>query len=98
MRAAEQGDVEAQLTVARAYCWGNMGLPQNGKKAMEMYMKLAQQGHPVAQCGLGDMYSYGLGIPRNIDKAKEWFQKAAEQGDRYGETRLRDVLSYHHNS
>jgi hypothetical protein len=44
-------------------------------------MKYAsEQGHALAQHGLGFMYLEGECVEQNGEKAIEWFTKAAEQG------------------
>ncbi len=49
--------------------------------ALEWYLKAAEQGHPIAQQNLGEMYFFGQGVNRDVDIALEWYLKAAEQGD-----------------
>jgi TPR repeat protein len=43
-------------------------------------MKLAEQGHAMAQFNLGVMYNNGEGVPENDKTAVMWYTKAAEQG------------------
>ncbi|MCK5003212.1 MAG: sel1 repeat family protein, partial [Gammaproteobacteria bacterium] len=40
----------------------------------------AEQGHAVAQHGLGFMYMEGECTEQNAQEAIKWFEKAAEQG------------------
>ena len=40
----------------------------------------ADQGHPIAQHGLGFMYLHGECVDKNEAEAAKWFEKAAEQG------------------
>ena len=40
----------------------------------------AEQGHAVAQHGLGFMYMEGECVEKNPEEAIKWFLKAAEQG------------------
>ena len=54
--------------------------PQNNKEAAVWYQKVADQGHAIAQCNLGLMYSEGRGVPKIIVKALSWVRKAAAQG------------------
>ncbi|KAF9343093.1 hypothetical protein BGX26_006274, partial [Mortierella sp. AD094] len=49
-------------------------------KAMEWYLKAANQGNAVALNNLGEMYQYGKGVPQDYSKAMEWYLKAAKQG------------------
>ena len=55
-------------------------MSQSDKKAAVWFRKAADQGHAVAQYGLGNMYKEGRGVPKNIAKALSWFRKAAAQG------------------
>ena len=43
-------------------------------------IKLAKQGHTIAQFNLGVMYDEGTGIPQDDIAAVKWYRKAAEQG------------------
>jgi TPR repeat protein len=56
-------------------------LPQDMKKAMEWYMKSAQQGMPEAERRIGLAYEFGEMLPRGRPLAIEWLSKAAAQGD-----------------
>jgi len=50
------------------------------KEAIELSIKLADQGNADAQYQLGSMYSLGFVVPNNNKKAIEWWIKAADQG------------------
>ena len=56
------------------------GVEQSYEKAVEWYLKAAEQGFAWAQHQLGYMYESGHGVERSDEKAREWYQKAAEQG------------------
>lgn len=43
--------------------------------------KAAEEGDPVAQRSLGDMYSTGAGVAKDPVEAAKWYRKAAEQGE-----------------
>src|SRR5450631_132787 len=49
-------------------------------KAVEVWRALADQGVPMAQYRLGDMYAEGKGVEQNDTTAMQWFQRAAEHG------------------
>ena len=49
-------------------------------QAIELFRKVAEQGHANAQNYLGHMYSDGLGVTQDDKQAFEWYRKAAEQG------------------
>ena len=47
------------------------------------WLKLAaEQGHPDAQCALGEMYFFGRGVNRSQRDAAKWFYKAAAKGSK----------------
>jgi TPR repeat protein len=49
-------------------------------KAMEWYLKAANQGHAQAQVMIGWYYKHGYAVEANTDKALDWYLKAAKQG------------------
>ena len=66
---------------------------KNEKKAIEWFLKAAEQGNAVAQSKLGIVYFYGTnGVKRNENKGREWYLKAAEQGHTNAQFNL--ALSY----
>jgi len=78
---AEQGDADAQFNLGKMYFLGQIGAPQDYKKAVYWFEKAADQGNVLAQNLLGYMYSHGQGVTQDYKKAVYWFEKAAEQGD-----------------
>ena len=50
------------------------------KKALEFYLKAANQGNVSAQNNLAMMYSNGIGVKPSDEEAVKWFCKAAMQG------------------
>ncbi len=79
LKAAENGDPQAQLSIAGAYFDGDH-VVQDKKKGLEWYQKAAQNGNPVAQYNLGILYYDGDGTPVDKKKSFEWYKKAAENG------------------
>ena len=59
-----------------AYYAGS-GLPQSHAQAAAWFSKAAQQGYPLAQYYLGDMYAKGLGVARDDQQAYFWLSLAA---------------------
>ena len=78
LASAEQGNAQAQDTLASLYVYGR-GVTQDFSKAVEWFTKSANQGFPPAQHSLGICYKSGLGVSSNRATADEWFQKAADQ-------------------
>ena len=79
LKAAEQGDAQAQTKLGVMYFKGK-GVPQNYNEAAKWYTKAAEQGDAKAQSSLGSMYVQGIGVPQNDYEAFKWYTKAAEQG------------------
>jgi len=96
IKAAQQGDAEAQYNLGAMYHIGE-GALQDHKKALSWYKgegvpqdyqkffywtkKAVQQGHAGAQFNLGLMYFQGKEVPQDYKKAVYWYEKSAEQGD-----------------
>jgi len=68
-----------QFNIGKMYEKGK-GVSQSYDKAMEWYLKAADQGHPDALFDIGKMYSNGEGVPQSHEEAMDWYQKAANQG------------------
>ncbi len=54
---------------------------KNYQKAVEWYLKAAEQDDKYAQYNLGYCYDKGQGVEQDYQKAVEWYTKAAEQGN-----------------
>jgi hypothetical protein len=72
LRAAEQGDANAQHNLANRFESGQ-GVPQNYAEAVKWYRKAANQKHPMAQANLGVMYERGHGVRQDFVQAEMWF-------------------------
>ena len=92
LKAAAQGDTEAQYTLGLMYETGGMNtrsrVPKDEAKAAEWYrkaaegiMKAAEQGDATAQFKLGMMYGRGNGVQKNLVRAYAWMNIAAMQGN-----------------
>jgi TPR repeat protein len=79
IKAAEQGDADAQFNLGVMYDKGQ-GVAQDYSQAADWYRKAAEQGNANAQYNLGVMYLNGQGAPQDDSQAANWFRKAAEQG------------------
>jgi TPR repeat protein len=62
-------------------------------KALEWYLKAANQGHAQAQNNIGALYAFGQGVEKSITKAIEWYTKAAKNGNVYAQKNLAHI--YH---
>ena len=76
--AAEQGDINAQVSLGQMYLVGRGG-PRSDIKAAHWYLKAAEQGHTEAQVIIGLLYEEGQGVPQDYLEASGWYQKASEQ-------------------
>lgn len=54
-------------------------------RAIESYLKAAEQNHAMAQFNLGVMYANGQGVGADERQARVWFARAAQQQDPGGE-------------
>ena len=64
------------------------GTVKNYEKALEWFLKGANQGNAYLQYRVGEMYYEGQGTVKNYKKALEWFQKAADQGYEDAQSKL----------
>lgn len=80
LKAAEQGNAEAQYNVALCYYLGD-GVEEDKRTAFNWFLKAAEQGDAEAQCYVGYYYDEGKGgaVEENKKIAFEWYLKAAEQ-------------------
>ena len=73
-------DPEGQFHLGQMYMEG-AGTKKNVLKAMDLYVKSADQGNVDAQLCLGCMYMNGDGVKKCNHLAIKWLQKAADQED-----------------
>ena len=90
---AENGDAEAQLSVAM-YSQGRRDRNEEDlRNAFITFQKLAEEDSSTAQTYLGLMYQFGDGIEQNSTKAVYWIRKAAAQGDEDAQGLLRNLYT-----
>lgn len=82
LKAAEAGDVEAQVSVGHHYYKGEGG-ENSYSKAFEWFNKAAEAGNTDAMWWLGTLYKDGDGVDKDYDEAVKWFKKASDIGDSY---------------
>lgn len=90
-KTAEQGDAEAQHSLARRYDNGD-GVAKDESEAAKWYRRAAEQGHAEAQFCLAWDYANGKGVTKDQSEAVKWYHKAAEQGHAKAQYNL--ALSY----
>lgn len=64
------------------------------RKAMQIWLPLAEHEDASAQAGLGFMYYRGLGVAIDNQKAAHWLRKAAEHGQPEGQMMLGTLYFY----
>jgi TPR repeat protein len=75
-KAAEQGEVRAQLWLGVFYEHGQNGVERDYLQAFKWLSMAAKQGQPDGQVTLGQMYEDGEGIPQDYLLAAYWYRKA----------------------
>ena len=86
-KAAEQGNVEAQVSLAYMYYEG-IGVDQNYEEAAKFYTLAAEQGNHGAQFILSAMYESGKGVEKNPEKAWAWYIKSVENSGAIAQNNL----------
>ena len=81
MKAAEDGDPEAQFTVANSMLAdAELNLAYSAK-AVEFLQRAAEQGHKRAMLRLGLLHRVGVGALQNYALAAKWIETAATLGE-----------------
>jgi TPR repeat protein len=62
--------------------------------AYSNFLPLAEQGHVLAQNGLGRMHSTGRGVPQDDAEALRWYRLAAEQGNAGAQYNIGRIYQY----
>jgi TPR repeat protein len=76
LKAAEQGDPDAQFTLGRFHFSG-IGVKLDYAEAVHWFRKAAEQNHVVAQYGLAIAYYQGKGTTQDNVRAHMWMHLAA---------------------
>ena len=77
----EMGNAEAYHQLGAHYAGGELGLPQDLTKAMELWRKAGELGCAGGNSHLGESYRLGRGVDINIKKAYHYYELAAMGGD-----------------
>ena len=75
VKAANQGDMNAQADLAQMYCKGR-GVEKNMPAAIRLYRQAAEQGHVDACWSLSGIYLMGDGVARDRDESERWGLRA----------------------
>lgn len=87
-RLANKGHINSLTTLGLNYDKG-FGVPQNYKKAVELFRKAAENNDPIAQYHLGVKYVNGHGVKENPFEAYIWFAIAFNNGNELAADPLR---------
>lgn len=79
-KAAEQGNVEAQVALGRIYFKGHPAVPKDLARARAWFARAAGAHHPSAAYFLGVMSQNGDGAAADLAEAARWFEIAANAG------------------
>ncbi|KAG0174171.1 hypothetical protein DFQ28_004662 [Apophysomyces sp. BC1034] len=94
-KAAEQGHLEAELSLSGWYLTGTEGiLRQNDAEAYLWARKAADRGYAKAEYAVGYYTETGIGIRQNLDEAKKWYMRAAAQNNQRAMQRLTELKKY----
>ncbi len=91
LKAAEQGNADAQLVVGNRYAYGK-GVPQDYTQAIVWYTKAAEQWNASAQFRLAEMYALGQGVSQDDKIAYILSNLAASKGGDFI-VLYRDIIS-----
>ncbi|NNP72081.1 hypothetical protein A7P53_06335 [Acinetobacter defluvii] len=74
LKAAEQGDADAQTSIGKMYQNGRYWVEMDLKKAFEWFLKAAEQNNKDAQFYVGYAYYHGLGVDEDYKTAFYWIR------------------------
>ena len=80
VRAADEGDHQAQFLLAETYYKGSNGVSKNDTQAWRWYLAAADQ-NPKASFMLARMAKYGEGKEKDLALSVHWLKKSSEQGN-----------------
>ncbi|CAG8530730.1 3258_t:CDS:2 [Paraglomus occultum] len=88
-RAAEKGEVEANMALSKWYLCGAEGyFEQNEALAYQHAEKAASKGLPAAEFAMGYFHEVGVFVQADLQKANAWYTKAAAHGNVDAKSRL----------
>ena len=80
-KRVERRDRQAMCNMAVMYRYGDLGLPVDQVKCIDLLRQSAGLGLPDAQCKLGSFHCNGeMGLEHNEEEAVKYWEKAAEGG------------------
>ena len=82
-KAAKQGHIEAQMTLALIY-GGSDVVPENDAESAKWYRRASEQGSGEAQYMLGLYYVDGVGVPQDFVLGHMWLNISGANGSAPG--------------
>jgi TPR repeat protein len=82
-KRVELDDAEAIFTLGIYYRDGELGLPQDYDKSLELFVRAGELGCAKAYCSFGAAYSNGNGVEIDMKKATHYYKLAAIRGSVY---------------
>jgi TPR repeat protein len=79
-KALAQDNSDALVDLGLKYANGD-GVPQDGKKAVGLFISAVTLGNAHAEHNLGAAYLHGVGVTQDNAKAVDWLKAAARDGD-----------------
>ena len=92
LEAARRGSAKAQYVVATMYRFAQYGLAKDISRAVEWYLKAADQGMPTAQLALGKLLMEGKGVMRDDAAALQWLSLAHVNGSKRAEDYVKQLI------
>ncbi|MGE0803109.1 MAG: tetratricopeptide repeat protein [Lautropia sp.] len=93
-RAARQGDLMSQLTLATNFFVGSAAVPADPSQAAYWYRQAAEAGDPAAQYILASMLERGFGVAPDVQQALDWYSAAGRQGDVVAALKAKELASW----
>jgi uncharacterized protein len=84
LRAAQEGDPDAQLRIARALLLEGVRDRSRSAEAVGWLQSAAEKDHAAAMVELGKLYRSGFGVLQDFELAAKWIGTAADRGDAEG--------------
>mmetsp|Transcript_6989 Transcript_6989/g.20265 ORF Transcript_6989/g.20265 Transcript_6989/m.20265 type:complete len:464 (-) Transcript_6989:326-1717(-) len=82
--AVEARDVDARFVRGNSFYHGTEGYPQDFRKALDDFLKAADEGHAESAVSAGAMLHHGVGVLKDQRKAFELYQLGGELGSKEG--------------
>jgi TPR repeat protein len=93
-RAADLGNLEAQIKTALAYMANDRGRNLDHYRAIEYLRMAVEQGHDYAMIWLADYYKEGLWIEKNHKEALKLYTMAAQKNNSFAQYKLYVIFKY----